>query len=415
MTPTLDPAQLARDLLAERGVPLPEGVSVQRAALEALVQRCPELVQRADAALLGLRELEQADQALPGVVDGVRRTHLVTHDPISTTWEGWDLTSGRRVRIRALRPRWRRDPVWLRRLQRTADLVSEIPGLLPVRWLPDGDWPHLRVWVNGATLADHLPVEDRADSGRLAAFLGAGLIALNDLHTQGLLHGEVSPLSLVWGPDGARVIWLDPLRRAPGTPQDDLAALGGTVAQLDPDAHDPLGAMAHGLAELPPPSADMAELLLRRAMATALADRRHHLAVQARGVAKRGARARLLRATRALSAALPPPQGQVCLRAGHDPVLVVAESDGESVRGGPVGGVPPTFLPHVWNPEDGLDATAARVLLRAWATRARGDEDRRAEVQDDLGSDDALAGGLCRWVSGQARLRALRMLMELGA
>jgi len=410
-----DPSQLASDLLAERGVPLPEGISAQRAAVEALIQRAPELVQRADAALLALRELEQADQALPGVLDGVRRTHLVAHDPITTTWEGWDLSSGRRLRIRVLRPRWRRDPVWLRRLQRTAERVSEIPSLVPVRWRPDGEWPHLRVQVDGATLADHLPVEDRADSGRLAAFLGAGLMALDELHTQGLLHGAVTPLSLVWGADGARLVWLDPLRTDPCTPQQDLAALGAAVAQLDPDAQDPLGAMAHGLAELPPPSADLAELLLRRAMATALADRRHHLAVQARGVAKRGARARLLRATRALSSALAPPQGQVCLRAGHDPVLVVAESDGSAVRGGPVGGVPAAFLPHVWNQEDGLDASAARILLRAWATRARGDEARRAEIQDELGATDALAGGLCRWVSGQARLRALRMLMELGA
>ncbi len=415
MTRRTDPSTLAKALLAERGVPLPEGVSAQRAALEALVQRAPELVQRADGIFLGLRELEHADQALPGVVDGVRRTHMVSHDPVSTTWEGWDLTSGRRVRIRALRPRWRRDPVWLRRLQRTADLVAEIPGLLPVRWMADGDWPHLRVEVRGATLADHLPVEDPADSGRLAAFLGAGLIALEDLHTQGLLHGELSPLDLVWGPQGAAVIWLDPLRRTLGTPQDDLAALGAAVGQLDPEAQDPLGAMAHGLAELPPPSADLAELLLRRAMATALADRRHHLAMQARGVARRGARARLLRATRSLSAALPPPQAHVCLRAGHDPVVVVAESDGRSVRGGPVGGVPASFLPHVWSPEDGLDATAARVLLRAWATRARGDEPRRVELQEELGGTDELAGGLCRWVSGQARLRALRMLMELGA
>lgn len=415
MSQPADPADLARDLLAERGVPLPEEVSAQRAALEVLGQRNPELLQRADAALLGLRELEQAGHALQGVVDGVRRTALVAHDPISTTWEGWDLTSGRRVRIRALRPRWRKDPVWLRRLQRTADLVSEIPGLLPVRWYPDGEWPHLRVEVDGATLADHLPVEDPADSGRLAAFLGAGLTALDGLHCQGLLHGHLSPMDLVWGPTGAAVVWLDPLLDTLGTAQDDLAALGRAVGQLDPEALDPLGAMAHSLAELPPPSTDGAELLLRRAMASALADRRHHLAVQARSVARRGAHARLLRATRALTAAVPPPRGQVCLRAGLDPVLVVAESDGRTVRGGPVGGVPATFLPHVWSPDAGLDATAARVLLRAWATRARGDEDRRATIQSELEATDDTAGHLCRWISGQARLRALRMLMELGA
>jgi hypothetical protein len=365
--------------------------------------------------LLGLRELEQADLALPNIVDGIRRTLLITHDPISTTWEGWHMGSGKRVRIRALRPRWRRDPIWLRRFNRTADMVTEIPSLTPVRWRPEGDWPHLLVEVPGATLADHLPVEDPADSGRLAAFLGAGLIALDDLHNCGLVHGHISPMSLVWGPNGARVIWLDPLLMDAGPPQQDLAALGRAVGQLDPDCMNPLGAMAHSLAELPPPTTALAELLLRRAMATALADRRHHLAVQARSVARRGAHARLLRATRSLAAALQPPSGVFCLRAGHDPVLIIAKSDGRSVRGGPTGGVPAEFLPLVWSPETGLDAPAARVLLRAWATRTRGDEERRAAVQRQNNATDEKASALCRWISGEARLRALRMLMELGA
>ena len=85
------------------------------------------------------------------------------------------------------------------------------------------------------------------------------------------------------------------------------------------------------------------------------------------------------------------------------------------VRGGPVGSVDAEFLPQVYTPEGGLDATAARVLLRAWATRNKGDEDRRNRVQEEIEGSDQTASGLCRWVSGQARLRALRMLMELGA
>ncbi len=409
-----DPVARARELLEGVDMALPEGVSRQRAAVEALVQRHPELTQQADAALLGLRELEQVDQAVPGLLGGVRRVRLVSHDPVSTTWEGWDLSSGRRVLVRALRPRWRRDPVWRRRLQRTADLVAELPGLAPVSWQGSDEWPHLRVELEGATLADHLPPEDPADTARLAALLGAGLVALDGLHTHGQVHGDLTPMHLVWGPTGAQLVWLDALHLEVGAPAADLAALGAAVGALDPSGLDPLGALAHNLAESPPPSTDVAELLLRRALASALADRRHHLAVQARGVARRGARARLLRATRALAASLTPPHGQVCLRAGHDPVLVVAECDGEAVRGGPVGGVPAPLLPTVWSKESGLDAAAARVLLRAWATRARGDEERRGEVQGELGGDDALAAHLCRWVSGQARIRALRMLMELG-
>ena len=56
-----------------------------------------------------------------------------------------------------------------------------------------------------------------------------------------------------------------------------------------------------------------------------------------------------------------------------------------------------------------------RALLRAWATRTRGDEARRAALQDELGTSDETAAALCRWMAGQARLRAFRLLLERSA
>ena len=112
---------------------------------------------------------------------------------------------------------------------------------------------------------------------------------------------------------------------------------------------------------------------------------------------------------------MPPPSGTVCLRAGHDAVITVAESDGTTVRGGPVAGLPARFLPIIYTRAAGMDPSGCRALLRAWATRTRGDEARRAALQDELGTSDETAAALCRWMAGQARLRAFRLLLERSA
>jgi hypothetical protein len=146
-----------------------------------------------------------------------------------------------------------------------------------------------------------------------------------------------------------------------------------------------------------------------------LAERRHELTMRARDQAKRAREKRLLTAIRRLGMAIAPPVGQFCLRAGQDKLLVVAHSDGIKVKGGPVAGMPARFMPRVWDAEQGLDPVASRALLRAWASRKTGDEVRRAELQAELGVDDTGAMQLCRWMSCQARLRAVRMLLELGS
>ena len=134
-----------------------------------------------DAALLALRELELAHAALPPVIDGVRRSRMLHCDAISTTWEGWSLNGGQRVFLRCIRPRWKTDPVMLRRMAKgTSDTAS---------WHPAEDWPHLRTVSHGALLSDRFPVEDVASTERLARLLGEGLKALQLIHEKGIVHG----------------------------------------------------------------------------------------------------------------------------------------------------------------------------------------------------------------------------------
>lgn len=388
---------------------LPVGWTARRQALEQAAES-PKLSQDLDPLLLAVRSLEAIQAGLPTHFGPLRRGEIWEQDAISVSFDAW--RRGQRVLVRALRPALRNDPVWRRRLERCTRWPAPAP--LPRGLVMQGEWPMLEYPLHGPSLSQLLPADERPDTQLIALALEGGLAGLEALHARGQVHGHLSVRHLVRTETGFELIWLDPVLARPGSPAQDLRDLGAAVAELDPAQADPVGELARSIASEPPPSVDMARALLARTLAEALAERRHELAMRARDQAKRAREERLLRATKRLGMAIPPPTGQFCLRAGKDKVLVVVDSDGAKVKGGPVAGMPARFMPRVWDAEQGLDPVASRALLRAWASRKTGDEARRSSIQLELGSDDAGAMRMCRWLSCQARLRAVRMLLELG-
>jgi len=361
-----------------------------------------------DDATLWLRELELATEALPPMIDGVRRARLLAVDPLATTWEAWRIDDGLRVVLRCLRARWRDDPVMRRRFELAPSRVRHLHAL---ELRTGGDWPHIRVVAPGAPLLDRLPVEDAADGRVLARLLGAGLDGLRRLHDADLRHGGPIGALLHEGPSGARLLWLDPFDRR-RTVAQDLSGLATAVAALDPTGAHPVGALALAWTTDPPPSAAVGLRLLRETLASTLLEQRHRLRIAARLAGRRGRTRRLTAATRALDRTLPPPRVHTCVRAAPDGVLVLVHSDGAVLRGGSSASASPDALPVVWTARRGLDAQAARVLLRAWATRGTGDEALRGLVQADLGTTDAATDQLLRWLRSRASLRRARLLLE---
>ncbi len=361
-----------------------------------------------DRSLLHLRELELATESLPPLIDGVRRTRLLAVDPLATTWEGWRTEDGQRVIMRCLRSRWRNDPVIRRRFEEGAARAARLTG---AELRPAGDWPHLRADAPGSSIIDRLPVEDPPEPRTLARLLGTGLAELARLHDAGLRHGGPFGALLLDGVEGPRLLWLDTFQRNRSIAAE-LSALGATVAALDPDGIDPIGALALAWATDPPPSAQVGLDMLRKTMASQLLAARHRLVIAGRMIGRRGRATRLAQATRALGRALPPPPMRACLHARPDGVLVLASSDGLQLHGGTSAAPQTQRLPRVWTPDDGVAAQAARVLLRAWATRADGDEDRRAQVQQALGATDADTERLVRWLRATTGLRRARLLLE---
>ncbi len=356
-----------------------------------------------DAEILALRDMELAHLSLPPIIDGVRRTRMLSADAIATTWEGWSLTGGERVFLRCIRPRWSTDPVMLRRMGKTID-----PDF---SWHADGDWPHLRAIAQGALLLDRFPIEDIPSTERLARIMGYGLQALADLHEKGRVHGQSIAPFLVENNDQLRLVWLDPFD-CTATPEDDLRSLAQTILSLDPTHSDPVAQLAEEWVDSPPLTAEDGIRLLIRCLSGDLLSQRHRLSIAGRSAHRMSRTARLARAVRKLGAATAPPPGKVCLKAGSDGVLVIAESNGKEIRGGAVADVhEDRFLPIIFTDKQGLDAQSARFLLRSWALREQGDESARADVQASLDATDKQAEQIVRWLSSMARLRAAKLLL----
>ena len=398
------------DLLQEAGCAPGVGVSERRAALEALAEAAPERLQALDPFLLDLRLEECADQDLPGVVGGLRRERLLSHDRYTTTWLGWWEHSGQRGAVRCLRPHWRRDPVLLRRLERGVNAATGLRGLAPMELRTHGEQPHVAYRLEGVPLADLLPTEDPPDHLSMIRWLGTGLETLQAMAARGLGIGRLAPRQLLLGPQRATLVFVDPLERDSNA-IGDISQLVACLLLLDPESTHPLTPLMEPWVAAAPGTAREASELLRRALADHLLAARHRLAMRGRST-DRGARAAdLYAAARALQAALPPPAGRCVLRAGHDRVLSLVESDGSTVRGGAAAGVPPFGMLPLYTPRKGLDAAGARALLRAWAKREDGDQELRASAQQRWEGSDEAGAALVRWLSAASKLRRAQLML----
>jgi len=275
---------------------------------------------------------------------------------------------------------------------------------------PHGAWPHVSYRLGGVSLAALLPAEDPPDANLMIRWLGTGLETLQAMHQRGLSVGGLAPQQVMLSQQRATLLWLDPLTH-PVDSISDIGQLTACLLLLDPDRLHPLVQLMEPWVSSAPGSPNEASELLRRALADHLVAARHRLAMRGRTTSRGDRAVRLFAAARALQRAGPPPPGRCVLRAGHDRVLHLLDSDGSNIRGGAAAGVPPHGLLPLFTPRRGLDATAARTLLRAWAQRADGDEQLRASAQERWGGDDESGSSLVRWLSAASSLRRAKLML----
>ena len=387
------------------------GLGERRAALEAWTSGHAGQLQAFDAPLLRLRELELCEAELPPIVGGVRRARLIGSDAATATWAGWTEPSGERAVVRILHPRWRKDPVIRRRIELGVRLATGIPGLVAMRFAADDEHPHVRYAVQGLPLVELLPAEAPPEPLPLARWLASSLLALQGLHRRGLRAGRVDPELLLLGERRAVLLWLDPLELPAAPLAEDLRQLAATLLQLDPGALHPVGQLLQPWLDCPPEGCGEAVELFKQALADELAAARHALQLRGRATGRGTRAAQLHRACLALARCVSPPPARCCLRADADRSLHLLVSDGRTVRGGVSARVPPAELPLLYSPERGLDAGAARALLRAWARREDGDEAARRDAQSRWEGCDEAGGALARWLSAASRLRCAQLLL----
>ncbi|MDP2310329.1 MAG: hypothetical protein Q8P18_30210 [Pseudomonadota bacterium] len=327
--------------------------------------------------------------ALPPLLGTLRRRRRVAEDATTTTWEAWDTVTGERVLLRVARGDEALDDAFTR--------VSSLPLGVALSPRQDGaaGRAHLRTGAVACSLADLLPI-DRPPGPVWTARLALGIYnALSVIHATGHAHGWVGPNSVVTTPRGWTLAWLGPVHGA--TAADDLRAVGALVAALDPLG--PIGDLASGFVEVPPPSAADATRLLLHACASTLASEHHSLVRRARALGAASGRARLRRLAGRLDALVPPPLAHGRVTVDEEGVALLVESDGALVRGArellAVGSPGARF--GVWGP-DGLDPVAARVLLRAWA-------------RHDAPAPEPELAALMRWLAAASRLRIDRMVL----
>jgi hypothetical protein len=405
------PSSLARKL-RETSVKGDGTISEVRRRVEEALTASPNRAEDLAPALEDLRALEGVGVGLPPVLDGIRRSRLLAADLISSTWEGWEIASGRAVVVRYLSPQAKGDARWQRRLVASAERTSVLPSLCGATWRGAGQWPHVLYEAPGVSLHAFLPIEDPAslvETARLAAFV---LGALAALHAGGVVHGGPQPGHIRWDGRDFRLLWLDPVQAIKSQACDDFCVLGETLSLLERGMEHPLGALGAEWAAAPPTTGAVAEAMFRAVLVEQLTACRHGLFQKARGESQRVAAARLYSAMKALRHACGPPVASVCLYASADGELTLAYSFEGALYGGTASTPTVEGLPILHTPGERLDARGARALIRAWMRRRRGDEARRRAAQEVLGGTDEQAERLIRWILAGAQLRTLLLLSE---
>lgn len=380
----MTPEQLERSLaplaLAESSLERPDLVLRE---LESRAEAHPADRQLA-ALIRELARMMSADRGLAPVLAGVRRERLVRWDADSTTWVGVDIETGRRALVRALRPELD-EPVLRRALARDARALSPVLEHLRL------EGPVLVSAAPGVPLDEAIAPEDALRLwGTILAPLSQwerAAIGLPVLSADEIRH------------DGRRawIVCLTPVH-AP----DQGPLLARLAARFQPPEDTPAARLLAGVRELPPRDATEAVELWTTTLADELTRRRVELARRWRRT-HRAFRVESLRSMLSrLDAAVPPPRGRGAVGVDLEGRITIVDSDGHTVRWGPVDDPTP-----IWAPGLGLDAVGARRMLRA---RASAPPNPRLDAA--VGGDPAATEALGRWTAAALRLRTLRLLLD---
>lgn len=125
---------------------------------------------------------------------------------MATVYRGRDLRLNRDVAVKILREDLTRDPSFLGRFGREAEIVASLshPNIVPVYDVGEDQGSHFIVmeYVRGRTLRDAIEASGHLRVDRAVAIMERVLDALGYAHRQGLVHRDVKPANILLAPDG---------------------------------------------------------------------------------------------------------------------------------------------------------------------------------------------------------------------
>lgn len=386
-------------------LPLPSAHDPTESPHEALraVERAADAVPSARElaqAVLALQARVTAEDGLAPMIAGVHRGELVRWDAWTTTWTGSRPETGEAVMLRTLRPVAARDPVLRRALLREARALGPVvPGLR----VHDGPLPAVVAALRGEPLDAALDLGSGLDGPGVALAAQTAVRAVDAWTRGGLGLPVLAPIELRRIRQGLMICCLTP------TPEPDFRRPFHDIAvRIMRVAAPPLTAVVEilgGFATLPPHDADEALLWLRGAQLHDATAEAHAKRLRELRTEHTERSERLLAAARALTEALPPPQGRAAVGIDLEGRVTVVHTRGVEVWWGPEGpNAPPPVRIHG---ADGFDPPVARRLLRSRAVTP--DIARlQARVQGDLDYVEAIG----RWIAAGLKLRTVRLLLE---
>lgn len=158
---------------------------------------------------------------------------------MAAVYRGRDLRLDREVAIKVLREELTRDPGFLQRFKREAQLVASLshPNIVPVYDVGEEGGTHFIVmeYIKGRTLREAIEIGGPLQPGRACAIACQVLQALAFAHDSGIIHRDVKPHNILLTPDGtARLADFGIAHLADGS-TTRTAAILGSAHYLSPE------------------------------------------------------------------------------------------------------------------------------------------------------------------------------------
>src|SRR5262249_37793477 len=140
---------------------------------------------------------EKIEQTMPPRIDSYEILAIVGEGAIGTVYKARDLRHGRMVAIKGMAPRWKDNPVFLRRFEHeftAAQLVRHPNIVQALAYQGTGGMPYLVMeFVEGDSLGEKIDRDGPLPQQEAIQVILQVCQGLHWVHKQGIIHRDIKP------------------------------------------------------------------------------------------------------------------------------------------------------------------------------------------------------------------------------